>query len=127
MLAGMTSVTCPRCYSTFETAAVTNTRCRNCRHVVNIGRRRGGTSRSAHGTSAPRADEASSAASAMLIGLGLVGAGAIGLWRGWHLPRSDGLDQEKDRGDRRRWIALSAVALVMGVIVVAAASRRDED
>ncbi|MDA8300240.1 MAG: hypothetical protein M0005_01550 [Actinomycetota bacterium] len=33
----MTVVTCPACGLSFETAATTNTRCRRCRKVVNIG------------------------------------------------------------------------------------------
>jgi hypothetical protein len=33
----MTSITCPACGLSFETAATTNTRCRRCRKVVNIG------------------------------------------------------------------------------------------
>lgn len=36
----MTTVTCPRCGLAFETAAVTNTRCRRCRTVVQVGPRR---------------------------------------------------------------------------------------
>jgi hypothetical protein len=34
----MSSVACPSCGLSFETAATTNTRCRRCRKVVNIGR-----------------------------------------------------------------------------------------
>lgn len=37
----MTTATCPACGLSFETTATTNTRCRRCRKVVNIGRSRG--------------------------------------------------------------------------------------
>ena len=33
----MTTISCPSCGFTFETAATTNTRCRRCRKVVRIG------------------------------------------------------------------------------------------
>lgn len=32
----MTTLTCPRCGSTFETSATTNTRCRSCRFVIRV-------------------------------------------------------------------------------------------
>lgn len=34
----MATVTCPACGLSFETAATTNTRCRRCRHVCEVGR-----------------------------------------------------------------------------------------
>lgn len=37
MLGDMANLTCPACGLSFETTATTNTRCRRCRKVVNIG------------------------------------------------------------------------------------------
>ena len=34
----MTTITCPKCSYRFETAATTNTRCRQCRHVCTVPR-----------------------------------------------------------------------------------------
>ena len=42
-------VTCGRCGHTFPTAAVTATRCRQCRHSVRIGSRPGGSRSPAQG------------------------------------------------------------------------------
>ncbi|MHB1781823.1 MAG: TFIIB-type zinc ribbon-containing protein [Acidimicrobiales bacterium] len=54
----MTTLTCPKCGTTFETSATTNTRCRSCRHVVNVPR---------GGSSAPR--RAASNVSRTAVGL----------------------------------------------------------
>ena len=35
----MTTISCPRCDTTFETQATTATRCRSCRSVVHLGQR----------------------------------------------------------------------------------------
>lgn len=45
----MTQLTCPKCGTSFETEARTNTRCRRCKHVVNVPRgRRNGPNVSRH-------------------------------------------------------------------------------
>lgn len=49
-----TTLTCPKCGASFETTATTNTRCRSCRHVVNVPRGEAQRSRRAASTG-PRA------------------------------------------------------------------------
>ena len=85
-----TLLTCPKCGSSFETNATTNTRCRSCRHVVNVPR---------GNPSAPR--HAASKASTYCLGLVLecghpqiawdVGEdekGALGTYE-WHCAECD--------------------------------------
>lgn len=124
MLSAVT-ITCPRCGLVFETNAVTNTRCRRCRHVVNIGRR----SRSvepglSEDDQLSETGQAGSALTGSVIGLGLVAAGAFGLWRGWHLP-TEGEDSETLRRRRRRWLVGSGLVAALGVTVVVVSRRSD--
>jgi hypothetical protein len=74
----MSTITCPGCGFEFETSAVTNTRCRRCRKVVNIGRTRRTQSTN------PADDEyedAPSGAGWVVAALGV--AVALGYWF-WH-------------------------------------------
>lgn len=128
----MTSVTCPKCGLTFETRAVTNTRCRRCRYVVNIGRRPAASSparRSATpGTSPPQSaserpsesvPEAQEPGTGLaVVGFGLAGAGAFGLVHGRRMEAGPA---------RTRWLAGSVVPLVVGVVLVVVVLRSDDE
>lgn len=111
------TITCPACGLTFETQATTNTRCRRCRKVVNIGR----SATSAGGSSdrlpasAP-IDDVPSGASPVLIGTGLVGGGAWALWHGWKAEPSS----EDESTGAGRWLRclVGASLVVLGVWVL---------
>jgi hypothetical protein len=134
MLGAVHSVTCPRCGTTFDTAAITNTRCRRCRYVVNIGRQPRSSpstvgastpSPSAPGlTSAPASfDDETPGGSPVLVGAALTGAGALAIWHGWHLGSAEGQDPEALRRVRLAWCGAGALLLVLGVALVAVSLR----
>lgn len=110
------TITCPRCGHQFSTEARTNTRCRQCRTVVNIGRS-ASASRPLYARSEGNDLDADPPT---LVGpaagaLALVGAGSWALWQGWttKLPKDD---SEPGRG-RWLWYAAGAALIAFGVWV----------
>jgi len=115
------TITCPKCGFVFDTEAVTNTRCRNCRHVVNIGRRpRSAESPRSSSTSYTPAygDDETPGLSPVAIGLGLAGAGALAIWHGTHLHGGDDPDPEALTRARLRWCVGGGLMLGLGGLVL---------
>jgi hypothetical protein len=115
-------LTCPACGLTFETQATTNTRCRRCRKVVNVGAR----NRPAPVAAAP--DDTSAQWSPTLIGTGLAAGGAAALWYGVRMRRASLAapdDTTTGRGRAWLWCAFGVVLFVAGVIVVIVDAPRD--
>ena len=83
MLVLMRTITCPTCGLSFETSATTNTRCRRCRKVVNIGSspRRAARAEPDDDYYYDEEDEpASGGAGGVLVALGAAAALGLGLW-----------------------------------------------
>jgi hypothetical protein len=115
------SVQCRRCGHVFETAAKTNTRCRRCRTVVNIGRaavhRETVVDRRAL-TEVPNRP-GMEGASPLVIGAAMSIAGACALWHGLSLRPGQGADEKSVRRSRRRWYVIGAITLCAGGVLVA--------
>jgi DNA-directed RNA polymerase subunit RPC12/RpoP len=110
-------VACSRCGLAFETRATTNTRCRRCRHVVNVravNQRRQPDVSCADGGRAITLDSAMVALP--LLGVALVGVGAWLLWAGW--CSRDDEDHAADSMHRRRRIALGGSIAAGGIALV---------
>ncbi len=120
----MTTVTCKRCGHNFPTEARTNTRCRRCRTVVNIGRPGGAghprtaASEALYDGPGDPSDDRPGFAPAGLVGIGLVGAGGFALWHGLMLRPIEDADPTAVRRTRLVWCCVGAVLLVTGVVVV---------
>jgi hypothetical protein len=83
----MQTVTCPACGLSFETTASTNTRCRRCRKVVNIGPGKSRSPMTTEGDYSFDEDEAPAGSGWALAAL--VGAAALAFWlfgRGGNQP-----------------------------------------
>jgi DNA-directed RNA polymerase subunit RPC12/RpoP len=114
------SITCPRCGHTFETAARTNTRCRRCRHVVNVGRS------STVSPSYPETDSTEAymvGVSLPVLGLAIAGVGAFALWHGVTLQAPPDADPAAVRRARVLWCAGGGAAVVLGLLLVVRSVR----
>lgn len=124
-------VVCPRCGHTFETRASTNTRCRCCRYVVNIGRRAAPTiyteTVNVNSAPSPVAEDSilaeSPGLSPVVVGVALVGAAAVGVWHEWHLRPTEGADSETLRRTRMRWCIGGGLVAALGVAVIVVSVR----
>jgi DNA-directed RNA polymerase subunit RPC12/RpoP len=108
-------LTCPDCGLTFETQATTNTRCRRCRKVVNIGSRRGRSER------VTASDDASRQWSARLIGGGLVVGGVGALWHGVKVRQLSTNSPDGPTSLRNTWplwCTFGVLLIVVGTFVV---------
>jgi hypothetical protein len=113
-----------RCGLAFETAARTNTRCRRCRHVVNVGRSSRPTTAEPVREVDDGADElAGPESSPIVLGVGLAAAGAVCLWHGWRLGGDEAADPQRVRRARVRWCLAGAALAGAGVWVVVVAVR----
>lgn len=122
----MTTVTCKNSHYSFPTEARTNTRCRRCRTVVQVGRSegrsqitgsRGGTANEPAGrpvavTNGPVGIPVG------LLGLPLGGAGVAPLWHGFRLEPADGADSEAVKRTRLWWYVIGGVLVAAGAVVV---------
>jgi hypothetical protein len=112
---GLMQVTCPVCGLTFETQATTNTRCRHCRKVINIGVRRGRQE-----LVAARGDTSEHWAPTVLGGA-LVAGGGYALWQGikmWRTPVAT-TDPSSGRGNTwPLWCTFGALLVVAGIVVL---------
>ena len=111
-------LTCPVCGLTFETQATTNTRCRRCRKVVNVGVRR-----SRPATFAVTRDDPSEDRGRTVLGGAVVTGGGAALWHGVTMRRASSVpDSSTGRGHAWLWCALGVVRVVGGVLVVLGSS-----
>lgn len=108
-------LTCPACGLSFETQASTNTRCRRCRKVINIGARRSPARVSAS------ADDSSAQWSPTVIGVGLVAGGVGALWYGVKLKQVSRTDPDAFTGREKAWLVwcfFGAALVASGSFVV---------
>jgi hypothetical protein len=75
------TVTCPACGSSFETTAITKTRCRRCRQVVNIGQNTRAV-RAEGNEEAPYENYEPTPGGSGWGLLALLAGGALAVWRG---------------------------------------------
>jgi len=105
-------ITCPSCGLTFDTQATTNTRCRGCRKVVNIG------ARSRPTTSAAVDDEPSGFSVQILIGGALVAGGVAALVHGIAVRGASDAAADEPTKAWLWWCGFGVVLVVAGVFVV---------
>ena len=93
MLGDMANLTCPACGLSFETTATTNTRCRHCRKVVNIGASQRRAARAELGDSyCESADDAATGDGGGALALiGVLAALGLGWW--WASRSAKGPDE----------------------------------
>jgi hypothetical protein len=109
------TVRCRRCGHAFETAATTNTRCRQCRTVVNIGRTVARPVEAAGAPMTPDPADNSSGLSPRVLGAGLGAVGAYALYRGISIRTAPNADRRAVRRSRLRWCVVGVVSLGTGV------------
>jgi DNA-directed RNA polymerase subunit RPC12/RpoP len=107
-------LTCPACGLTFETEATTNTRCRRCRKVINIG------ARGRPEASTDAGDNIVGFSGPTLIGGVLVAGGVAALWHGVALRTPLDAATDVSEGQAKAWLwwcAFGTVLVVVGVLV----------
>lgn len=105
-------ISCPRCESTFETQAVTSTRCRSCHTVVRVG----GSARSSTAKSpgweltsvrahTPEPDETAEGNEVLfLVGAAVVVVGVVAFIRCWRRRRaSEQAREDEPAPDSSEW------------------------
>ena len=113
-------LTCPACGLTFETQATTNTRCRRCRKVVNVGAH----SRPAASTFPGDDSDGPGVPDRVLIGGVLVAGGAYCFWHGFKMRRSS-VTKAEPTGERSTWplwCTFGALLVIVEVLVVVRSS-----
>jgi DNA-directed RNA polymerase subunit RPC12/RpoP len=106
--------TCPACGLTFDTQATTNTRCRGCRNVVNIG------ARSQSATSARRTSDDTPEVSGLIIGDVLMAGGVVAIWHGVNRGAASetSADGSTSRSGTWLWCGVGGVPVGIGLYVL---------